>query len=144
MKGVIGILGLVIAMMGLIIIVLFPSVSFQISATGITEFEYKNNNAQLTLLSSLYSTHVDEDGKLKSVSEIIAEFITLSQKPDLGFLKNNPNIAESNLYSITSSSLGTIATGKDTGKNYPAKTKLPLPYNPDPKKLFDELILVID
>lgn len=77
-----------IIMLAFIFIVIMPIVFLKIHLTQIVNFEYDYNNAQLALNTILSLTKRDTiDGKIKPVSKIIAEYITMENKPNIEFVK---------------------------------------------------------
>ena len=132
--------------------ILMPVLAIKIHVDREIMYETNYNNAQLTLLSLLSSTETDSlDNKVKSVSEIIAEWIAFDNKPSIGFLKQKLDLLMENkpykLYYLVNSNEVLIAQGSTsfaTQYTYPykAEAKLALPYNQD--KMVWDVVLVIE
>jgi hypothetical protein len=147
MKGFSFIFGLIIVTFLLIIGALMPYFVLRVHIQRYITYEIKNTNAQLVLLSLLSSTH-EENGVLKPIYEILAEYIALHNTPDqlnIDFLRSIMNdLFENQPYKLYYFDNGNEVILGQLGdpETYTFISKIVVPYNSD--KLFKELYLVVD
>lgn len=151
MKGITGIeLALVgiIFTIGAVFFIIIPVIALKIHIIQVIELQYKYNNAQLTLLTLLSLTETDSiDGKTKPISQIIAEYVAVSPKPDKSFIKTKlDKMVESKImecYILTSEKAGELANNTDNcnPSKYNGNAVISLPYD---SQLTDKLTLVMD
>lgn len=141
MKGISSILASIIVTFLLVIMILMPALATTVHIRRIINFETKQNNAQLALLSLLSA----QENK-KPIYQIISEYIAFSNKPDISFLKNRlDSIIESKcykLYYIENNQEKILAKSSCTPKAFKAEVKIVLPFGNN--KLFQTIYLVID
>jgi len=147
MKGFSFIFGLIIVTFLLTIGALMPYFVLRVHIKRYITYEIKNTNAQLVLLSLLPSTH-EENGVLKPIYEILAEYIALHNTPDqpnIDFLQPIMNdLFENQPYKLYYFDKGNEVVLGQLGdpETYTFISKIVVPYNSD--KLFKELYLVVD
>jgi len=146
MKAVIPLLAGVIVCFLVVLAALAPLYLLQIHIERQVLILTRSFDAQ-TLLMTILSTTVNENGREKKMSEIIAEYIVLdeSQKPDVeGLLKTKlDELVKSGEYKLYYEDNGEVKTIVSSGNPsfQEAKAKIHLPCS---SELFKEITLVIN
>ncbi len=146
MKGISMLLGGIIVTFFVIIAALMPFLVTKVHIDRLILFEVRSTNANLVLISLLSSTHTDTlDNQPKKVSEIIAEYIALNDKPDISFLDSMlDNLVKSKSYKLFYEESGNVIVLSQSGNpsGYAVTAKIPLPY--EKNRLYKDITLVID
>jgi len=145
-KGIAFIIGAIIVTFLALIGILMPFFAIRIHIERSVILETKYTNVELALLTLLSSTNTDTlDKKIKPVYEVISEYISLTDKPDVGFLTPLLNdLIETHNYKLyyIESGQEKILAKQGEPLTYEAKTNVVLPY--DENILMKEIHLVID